>query len=98
MTGLSDLPDPKKSRAMFEEAYGATRGRRWFRVALQIVIPLVAILGILLLVVWGGRLTKELRDWFSPATAGDKPLQPLGTQNCVITGGENRGTQIQNCN
>ena len=87
---------------MFEGAYGPELGHRRFRKVLQVVIPLAVVGVVLALVIGDWHLVKsayqEVSDWISPLVTHQGPSQPSGgAQRCVITGGENKGIQIQNC-
>ena len=106
MTGLLDLPDPEKGRQVFEGAYGPVKGPRRFRAVLRVLIPLAVIGAVLGVALGDWKLVRtvysEFVGWFSPPSTVNpvpQPLQPpVNPQKCVITGGENKGVQIQTCN
>lgn len=98
MSGLADLPDPEKGQKMFENLYGQERGRRRFRAILRFLVPLAIVAAFFFLIAqiagsWS-TIYSGARGLFSQLPSSQ---QPPGTQKCVITGGTNNGTQIQNC-
>src|ERR1700684_3967432 len=102
---MVDFPDPKKGRQVFEDLYGSERGPRRFRAVLMVVVPLAVIAGVLVLLAQitgsGRAIYSDVRGWLSPPPTPpvQVPLQPpVNSQKCVITGGDNQGVQIQNCN
>jgi hypothetical protein len=98
MVSLSDLVDGPK---MFRETFGPKWGPRWWRVFFVIVVLAVASAAAEEIGGVGSRTVAAARGWFSPPSTvnpSSTPLQPpVNTQKCVITGGTNNGTQIQNC-
>lgn len=95
MVSLSDLTDGPK---MFRETFGPKWGPRWWRVVFTIVVIAIACAAAEEIGGTGSKALASIRGLFFH-TAQPAPSQsPAGAQKCVITGGENKGVQVQTCN
>lgn len=99
MVSFSDLIDGPK---MFRETFGPKWGPRWWKAFFTVVVLAVALIAAQEIGGGGSNVVSVVRGWFSPTStvkSGQQPLQPpVNPQKCVITGGENKGVQIQTCN
>jgi hypothetical protein len=97
MISLSDLLNGPK---MFEETFGLQWGRRFWLAFFTVAVLAIAAVCLTEIGGFGRDLLSAVSGWFSPSSTAPGPtaLQPPGkAQKCVITGGTNNGTQIQNC-
>lgn len=80
MIGFSDLPDPKKSRELFEDMLGPERGRKAYRLTLWLLVPLVvAAIALTCVVLIGGRLddiARFIETTYSEVTTSLRPPEP----------------------
>ena len=91
------LPDPEQGQKLFVSLYGS-RGRRWFRRVLYILVPLAVIVALLYFV---GQITGSLdtiastvHRWFAAAPVS---RSPESSGDCVVSGGNNYGHLEQHC-
>jgi hypothetical protein len=97
---ILDLPDPEKGLEVFEDLYGPEQGRRRFRTALKVLVPLGVVAAILILLAQitgsGKAIYSDVRGWFFPPSVSAPAVPPV-SGDCMISNSNVYGHTEQHC-